>query len=167
MVLTGPYLPRAVKSLPYPQLFFFALAGFLSYLFPICHPDGIGIWPFYLILVIGNLLKWTHQGGNNARRIPVGPIFGVGFLSIAIPDAILTFERYGTNGIVGKMGLNDGLIYFGLIPIPITIFFWILCEWLISRDSDVSFSLKESLIFHLSPIQPSSGMPPAANELQH
>ena len=132
-------------------MLFFVLAGVSSYLFPIHHPNGVGVWAFYLLIIFAYLLVWTCRGEKIQNRMPVGPILCLGFLSVVIPDAFLTFERFGTDGTVGGMGIRDGLVRFWLVPSPVVIFLFIGSEWVLARDEKLSFSWKETIAFHLSP----------------
>ena len=144
-LLAIPYVPRATTAIGFLGIFFFVSAGLSSYLFPIDHSNGVGVWAFYLVPILVYLLVWTCRGVKIKNRMPVGPILCLGFLSVVIPDAFLTYQRFGTNGTVGGMGIKDGLILFWLLPSPVVFYLFIGSEWVLARDEEKPFSWKEGV----------------------
>lgn len=127
----------------------FLAAGLLSYLYPIPHQEGVGVWAFYLALVLCYTLYWLGCEVAPAKRLPAGPTLFLGFLSLAIPDMLLTFERFGVGGTVGGMGINDGLIRFWLVPALPIVLAWVVSEWIYARDKNLPFSWVSALRFHI------------------
>ncbi len=145
------YFPRALVLKARSTITFFAIAGVLSYLCPIKHTDGVGVWPIFLVLMVCYLLFWLICQVPPEKRIPACPALCLGFMSVVIPDTLLTMETFGTTGTVGGMGLSDGLIKFWLIPVPIVVSAWVLSEWVYSKDRNTPFCWRNTLCFHISP----------------
>lgn len=145
------YFPRALVLKPRRTIIFFAIAGVLSYLLPIAHSDGVVILPIYLGLMVSYFLFWFKCSVAPEKRVPACSALSLGFMSVAIPDTLLTLERFGTEGTVGAMGLSDGLIKFWLIPVPIVVSAWVLSEWVYSKVRSTPFCWRNALCFHISP----------------
>ena len=145
------YLPRALALRPRSTFIFFFIAGLLSYNLPIKHDNGVGVWAFYLVLLTYYWFFWTLKKVDLKKRFPAGPALSLGFMSVAIPDTLLTMKCIDTCGTVGGMGVSDGLIKFWLIPVPIVIAAWVLSEFAYSKDKSTQFCWKRALWFQVSP----------------
>lgn len=146
------YVPRAMSTLRLCDLAAVAVAGVLSYLFPMRLPNGTAIWPFYLAAPIGYLIWWTRWSIAPEKRAPAAPLMMLGFFSVAIPDTLKTFQWFPGGSTVGAMGWNDGLMRFWLYPWPLVTFLFAGSEWVFAKDGNQPFSWRKSISFQISPL---------------
>ena len=146
------YLPIGVAAMRLKAVVYFAVAGLATYYLPISHPHGVGIFPFYLTYVFVYLARGVLRGDKTMEAIPaLSTLLTFSFLSLAVPDFFLTWQRGGSAWAVGGDGWQDGLLRFWLYLIPVAGALFVMVEFARAKDQKLPVAVAQWLWHHFSP----------------
>ena len=120
----------------------FTLSGVLTY-FTDTGTDGVHLMPVALLAVALYAASYLILQTPPEKRLPAGVAYFLSFVSMAIPDAIWTAQKYGPDGTVGIRGFEDGLFFSSVAIYVVAVAGWMIVDRFCETATEAPFTEKE------------------------